>query len=168
MYMLLRMRDFIGYPFKPTKELGKLKIREDDSILDFGCGVGSFTIPLAQIVTKGTIHALDKQKYAIETVKKRAKKRRILNIRTIISDGETALENETIDVVVLFGVLPEIEDKARVLKELHRILKSEGSLSTRFCFHISKEEILELMKKTGLFTLKEQKGNILTYKKKEI
>ena len=168
MYMLLRMRDIVGYPFKPKKELKKLKIRKDDTILDFGCGVGSFTIPLAQIISKGTIYALDKQQYATETVERRAIRKGIQNIKTIISEGDTSLENETVDVAMLFGVLPEIKDKERVLNEMYRILKPEGFLSTRFCFHISKEEIIELMEKTGLFTLIKQKGKILNYRKKEI
>jgi len=167
-YMLLRIRDFIGYPFRPKKELKKIKIREDDIVLDFGCGIGSFTIPLARIVTKGTIYALDKQQYATETVERRAIRKGIQNIKTIISNGETSLENETVDVVMLFGVLPEIKDKERVLNEMYRILKPEGFLSTRFCFHISKEEIIELMEKTGLFTFIEQKGKILNYRKKDI
>ena len=66
--------------------------------------------------------------------------------------------------MVCYGVLLEIKDKESVLKELHRVLKPDGYLSTRFCFRIKKDRILEIMESTG-FSLTEQKGHILNFEK---
>ena len=51
-----------------------------------------------------------------------------------------------------------------MLKELHRVLKPDGYLSTRFCFRIKKDRILEIMESAG-FSLTEQKGHILNFEK---
>ena len=53
------------------------------------------------------------------------------------------MRNDSVDVVLFYGVLPEIKDKESVLRELHRVLKPDGYLSTRFCFRIKKDRILE-------------------------
>ena len=65
-YFLLRLRDKLGFPFKAEKELNKLNIRGGQKILDYGCGIGSFTFPAAKLVGReGRIYALDKQPSAV-------------------------------------------------------------------------------------------------------
>ena len=167
-YFLLGLRDKFGIPFKPENEVNKLNIGEGQKMLDFGCGIGSYTFPAAKLVgEKGKIYALDKQPLAIKKVGERAKKLGFNNIETILSDGDTGLPDENIDVILLYGVLPEIENKESLLKELYRVLKQDGYLSTRFCFRIKKEEILEIMEGTNLFSLREQRGHILNFSKKK-
>jgi SAM-dependent methyltransferase len=84
-------------------------------------------------------------------------------IETILSDGDTRLLDKSVDVILFYGVLPEIEDKEVVLKELHRVLNPKGYLSTRYCFRMKKEKLLPIVEATGLFSLKEQKGHILNF-----
>ena len=165
-YFLLWLRDKFGIPFKPAKEVKKLNLKEGQKILDFGCGIGSYTFPTAKLVgEKGKVYALDKQPLAIKRIKERARREKLYNLNTILSSQDTRLPDESIDVVLLYGVLPEIEDKKSLLRELHRILKTNGYLSTRFCHRIKRNEILEIM--TGLFTLREQKGRILNFSKEK-
>ena len=165
-YFLLRLRDKVGIPFKPERELSKLEIEEGQKILDYGCGIGSFTLPLASLVgEKGKIYALDKEPPAIKRIEERAKMEGFNNISTILSDGDTGLPDRNVDVVLLYGVLPEIKDKESLLRELYRVLKPRGYLSTRFCFRIKKEEVLEIVEATNLFHLTEQKDHILNFEK---
>jgi len=49
-YFLLELRNKLGIPFKPEKELNKLNIGEGQKILDYGCGIGSFIFPIADLV----------------------------------------------------------------------------------------------------------------------
>ncbi|RLF03263.1 MAG: hypothetical protein DRK00_08995 [Thermoprotei archaeon] len=63
-------------------------------------------------------------------------------------------------------MLPEIENKDFVLRELHRVLKPSGYLSTRYCFRMKRERVLEIIGATNLYSLVEQKGHILNFKKK--
>jgi len=167
-YFFLGLRDKSGIPFKPEEEINKLGLKEGQKILDYGCGIGSYTFPAAKIVgKKGKVYALDKQPLVIEKIEKRAKREGFSNIDTILSDRDTGLVDESIDVILLYGVLPEIEDKKSLLRELHRVLKPNGYLSTRFCFRIKKEELLEIIGRSNLFDLREQKGHILNFSKKK-
>jgi len=165
-YFFLGLRDKFGIPFKPKKELSKLNIEEGQKILDYGCGIGSFTFPVANLVSeKGKIYALDKQPSAIKWVEERAQKERFRNIDTILSEGDTGLPDESVDVILLYGVLPEIKSKEFLLRELYRVLKPNGYLSTRFCFRMKKDRVLEIMEATSLFFLREQKGHLLNFEK---
>ena len=167
-YLLLGLRDKLGIPFKPEEEINKLNIKEGQKILDFGCGIGAHTFPTAKLVGgKGKVYALDKRPLAIKKVEEMGKKGSLRNIDTMLSDGDTGLPDESIDVILLYGVLPEIENEEFVLKELHRVLKPSGCLSTRFCFRIKKERVLEIIKDTGLYSLNERKGHILNFSKKK-
>jgi len=168
-YFLLKLRDKFGIPFKPEEEINNLNIAEGQKILDYGCGIGSYTFPAANLVgRKGKVYALDKQPSAIKRVEGKAKVGGFSNIDTMLSDEDTGLPDESVDVILLYGVLPEIENKESLLRELHRILKPEGYLSTRFCFRIKKEKVLEIMEATDLFSLREQKGHILNFGKAKL
>lgn len=165
-YFFLGLRDRFGIPFKPEKEIKKLNLEKGQIVLDYGCGIGSYTFPAAKLVGKtGKVYALDKQPLAIRKVKKRAQKEGIYNIETILSDKKTELLDKSVDIVLLYGVLPEIEDKKSLLKELYRVLKPGGCLSTRYCFKIKKEKVIEIVKAIKLFSLIEEKDQILNFKK---
>jgi ubiquinone/menaquinone biosynthesis C-methylase UbiE len=74
-YFLLRLRDKLGIPFKPEEEIKKINLKAGQTVLDYGCGIGSCTIPAARLVGKGgKVYALDKQPLAIRKVKERAQK----------------------------------------------------------------------------------------------
>ena len=165
-YCILRLRGKLGIPFKPEKEMNKLNLEKGQQILDYGCGVGSYTFSAAVLVgEEGKIYALDKQPLAIERVKGKAEEKGFHNIEVILSARETGLPEGSMDVILLYGVLREIEDRGYLLKELSRVLKPGGRLSTRFCFRMKKDEVLKVVEATGLFVLKEQKGHLLNFEK---
>ncbi|MEA3442845.1 MAG: methyltransferase domain-containing protein [Chloroflexota bacterium] len=168
-YSLLGLRDKLGFPFKPEKELKKLNLEKGEKILDYGGGIGSYTFPAASLVgEEGKVYAVDKQSSAIKRVKEKARMEGINNIATILSDGDTGLPDKSVGVILLYGVLPEIKDRESLLKELYRVLKPNGYLSTRSCFRMKKDKVLEIMQATGLFSLREQKGHILNFEKSKI
>lgn len=165
-YFTLKLRDRTGVPFKAAEEIDKLNLEKGQQILDYGCGIGSYTFPAASLVGReGKIYALDKQPLAIKRVEEKAREKGFHNIEVILSDVKTGLSDGSMDVVLLYGVLPGIEDKESLLKELSRVLKPAGYLSTRFCFRMKKDEILKVVEATRLFVLKEQKGHILNFGK---
>ena len=99
-------------------------------LLDFGCGLGFNTIPAAEIVgPKGKVFALDVSGQAIEVLKKKAKKNNLKNIEIILSDCDTGLESNSMDIVYLHNTLPLIKNKKDVLDEIYRVLKINGRLS---------------------------------------
>lgn len=165
-YFGLKLRDKTGIPFRPSNEIKKLNIQKGQIVLDYGCGIGSFTIPASKLVGAiGKVYALDTEPYAIKKSKEKAEKEELHNIYIILSDMETGLSDESVDVILLIGVLPEVEDRQSLLGELHRVLNPKGYLFTRYCFRLKKEELLRIMDETGLYSLLEQKGHILKYEK---
>ena len=80
--------------------------------MDYGCGIGSYTFPIAKLVGKsGRVYAPDRQPVAVTRIGEEAKKQGLRNIITIISNRETDLHDDSVDVVLFYGVLLEIKDK---------------------------------------------------------
>ena len=76
-YWFLGLRDKIGIPFKPEEEVHKLDLKEGQKVLDYGCGIGSYTFPVAKLVgEKGRVYALDKEPLAIKKIKEKTQRGR--------------------------------------------------------------------------------------------
>ena len=117
--------------------LKRLGIRRNQTVLDFGCGYGTFTIPVARIVGKyGKVYALDKDGEALSTLMKKAMLAGLTNIERMETSGipEVELADATIDGALLFDVFhsyyfPEIEDRKKLLAEIHRVMKPYAFLA---------------------------------------
>ena len=111
--------------------LQQLGIRKGQTVLDFGCGSGTYTIPTAKIVGKeGRVYALDKDKEALDKVVQKAESAGLENIERIDTLGELTinLTGESVDVVLLFDVFhsyyfSQANDRRRLLNEIYRIMK---------------------------------------------
>ena len=146
-----KFRDFV----LPRKNiLAEVDIKPGFYILDYGCGPGSYTIVAARLVGEsGQVYALDIHPLAIQQVQKIAVRKRLTNIKTILSDCATGLPDESIDVVLLYDTLHNLSEPDEVLAELHRVLKPNAILS--FNDHHLKEEneIVAKITSKGLFKL---------------
>jgi len=140
--------------FRPRKNILKeVGLNEGFQVLDYGCGPGSYLIPVANLIgPSGKIYALDIHPLALEMVKKRAAQGRLANVITIQSDGLTGLPGQSLDVGLLYDVFHDLEQPGRVLRELHRVLKPGGILSFSD-HHLQEAEIISAVTKDGLFRL---------------
>lgn len=107
---------------------------------------------------------MDIHPLAIKAVDKKARKKRLTNIATILSDRDTGLPEESIDVILLYDTIHMIGDKQGLLKELHRVLKSDGLLSV-WAPHLKVNTTLEIVEENSLFSLREQDKGLLNFKK---
>jgi len=150
MSLAFKFRDFLLPREDVLKEVG---IKPGFHILDYGCGSGSYSVIVAELVgPTGKVYALDIHPLAVRQVQDIASKRRLTNVETICSDCATGLENAAMDVVLLYDIFHHLSDPQAVLKELHRVLKPDGILS--FSDHHMKEnEILSKITDKGLFKL---------------
>ena len=113
------------------KLLRQIGIREAQKVVDFGCGSGNYTLPAAKIVGQsGLVYALDKNKKVLDGLMHKAESMGMYNIYRleVSKDSEIPLDNESIDVVLLFDVLhfyyfPEEDSRKRLLHDIHRVLK---------------------------------------------
>jgi ubiquinone/menaquinone biosynthesis C-methylase UbiE len=118
--------------------LQQIGIRRGHTVLDFGCGSGTYTIALGKIVgEQGRVYALDKDKEALDELMQKAESVGLKNIKRMETSGklEIDLADESVDVVLLFDVFhsfyfPQAEDRRRLLGEIYRIIKPSAFLST--------------------------------------
>jgi ubiquinone/menaquinone biosynthesis C-methylase UbiE len=130
------------------KEVG---IKPGFRVLDYGCGPGSYIIPLAELVGEsGKVYALDIHPLAIRKVQNIASKKKLANVETILSDCKTGLHRNHLDVVLLYDVFHHLSDRDKVLQELHRVLKQDGILSFSD-HHMEERDILAEVANGGLF-----------------
>ena len=143
-------RDLLNPPKKKLNEAG---ITPGLHILDYGCGPGSYSIAAAKLVGQsGKVYALDIHPLAIQRLQQLVSRKGLTNVETICSDCATGLNDESIDVVLLYDTYHDLRDPHGVVDELHRILKPAALLS--FSDHHMKEDaIVSAMTKQKLFSL---------------
>ena len=146
------------------KEVG---IKPGFHVLDYGCGPGSYIIPLAELVGKsGKIYALDIHPLAIQKVQGIASEKQLSNVETIPSNCRTGLLDNSLDVVLLYDAFHDLSDPGGVLEELHRVLKPNGVLS--FSDHHMKEyEIVSQVTNGRLFRLSRKGKRTYGFSKEE-
>ncbi|VVB55970.1 Ubiquinone/menaquinone biosynthesis C-methyltransferase UbiE [uncultured archaeon] len=79
-------------------------------------------------------------------------KKQLTNVETICSDSKTGLPDNSIDVVLLYDVIHDLDNPDEVLEELHRVLKLNGILSVSD-HHMKENEIVSKVTNRGLFRL---------------
>ena len=158
-----KFRDFFLPRMNILKEVG---IKPGFHVLDYGCGPGSYIIPLAELVGEsGKVYALDIHPLAIRKVQDIASKKQLSNVETILSDCQTGLPDNSLDAVLLYDAFHHLSDPDVVLKELHRVLKPDRILSFGD-HHMKEKEIVAEVTNSGLFRLSRKGQRTYTFLKK--
>ena len=87
--------------------LERIGIRRGLTVLDFGCGSGTYTIPAARIAgEQGRVYALDKDKGGLGELMQKSESAGLRNIERMDTSGEIKIEltSAPVDVVLLFDV----------------------------------------------------------------
>lgn len=141
----------------PAQAIAEAGIRPGDTVLDFGCGPGGFSVQAARVAgEKGTVFALDILPLAARYVARRARKVGVTNIKTITSGLETDLSDRSVNVILLYDIFHHLSKPEPILAELHRVLMDDGVLSVSD-HHLTAERLVAGITASGLFRL-EQKG----------
>jgi len=117
-----------------VKFLKRIGLKSSQTVLDFGCRVGHYTIPAAKVVEdEGIVYAVDKEQQALDELRQKATDLNLKNIRIINTSGRVQidLENNSIDVVLFYDVLHyhKKKDREKLYAEAYRILKQDGLFS---------------------------------------
>ena len=124
-----QLRRKLNDPIKTLKGGG---IRPGQKVLEVGCGTGYFTICAAKLVgDKGLIHAIDIYPPSVECVTRNVRDAHLTNVNVSNTDAmDTKLPDNSFDLILLFGVIPApVLPLDRLLPEMHRLLKSNGTLA---------------------------------------
>lgn len=141
------------------KHLGKIPLKEGMTVVDYGCGSGRYTIPVAKLVgEKGKVFALDIHPLAISIVKKKATNEDLTSIEAILVDSyDTGIKESTIDLILLIDTFHHVSDQDALLHEIHRILKQDGLLFMD-PGHMKLKRAIEIVESNNLFTIVECQG----------
>jgi len=158
-----RLRQWL---MNPVKTLNGAGIAPGQTVLEVGCGTGFFTIPAAKSLgDQGFLVAMDPLLDYTRRVSKKVESAGLKNVRVVKRDAlYTGLDAASIDKVLLFGVIPFPSlPLNRLLPEMHRVLKPQGSLAV-WLFPISglvPKWILE----SGLFTFVGKQNGVYNYRR---
>ncbi|MCF8566093.1 class I SAM-dependent methyltransferase [Alicyclobacillus tolerans] len=121
----------------PEKLLQSLDLKPEDTVLDLGAGTGYFAIPAAKIV-ENTVYALDVQPKMLETLQSRVEQAGVKNVELLQGPIEhIPMNGEAVNHVIASLVLHEVEPLEQGVREIHRVLKPQG---TCMCLEWEKKE----------------------------
>jgi ubiquinone/menaquinone biosynthesis C-methylase UbiE len=113
----------------PQKIVGPY-VQPDMTVLDVGCGVGWFSIPMASMVGgRGKVLAVDLQPQMLDMLRRRAEKAGVADrIQLHQCEKDRLAIDLDVDFALVFAMLHEVPDQARLLGEIHACLKPGGKL----------------------------------------
>ncbi|MCE7980015.1 MAG: class I SAM-dependent methyltransferase [Caldilinea sp. CFX5] len=112
------------YVHKPEQILGDL-VAPGQTVIDLGCGMGYFTIPLAHLVGEsGQVIAVDLQRQMLCGVQRRAVQAGLQGrIQLHQCQTDTLDLYEAVDFALAFWMAHEVRDKERFFHEVVSLLK---------------------------------------------
>lgn len=118
----------------PATVIERSGIKPGMTVLDLGCGSGAFTTSVARAVgEQGRVYAVDIQPAMLQQLERKlaeAENRDIKNVELRQASAyELPFEDGSLDLVYMVTVLPEIPDRGRALREIRRVLKTDGILA---------------------------------------
>jgi len=150
----------------PVKTLQGADIQPGQTVLEVGCGTGFFTIPAAELIgDQGCLVAMDALSDYTKRVSKKVQAAGLENVRVVKCDAlDTGLDAASIDKVLLFGVIPFPSlPLNRLLPEMHRILKTKGTLAV-WLFPVS-GLVPKWILQSGLFTYVSKRNGVYNYRR---
>ncbi len=136
------LRRFLQEP----EEIVKPYVREGMHVLDVGCGMGFFSLPMARLAGEtGKVICVDVQEKMIGGLIKRAQKAGLSGRIDARTAGENSLNlgdvAGKIDFALLFALVHEVPDKERLFSEIYAVMKPTGKLLlAEPSGHVSKQE----------------------------
>jgi len=127
MSFTLSVRD-VSFPV--GKRLDRFGIDKGSVVVDFGCGPGSYVERASQIVgDAGRVYAVDVHPLAIKSIKEKARRKNLDNVVPVLSTGYPVdIDSHLVDVIYALDMFHHVKDARGFLRELHRLLKPNGTL----------------------------------------
>jgi ubiquinone/menaquinone biosynthesis C-methylase UbiE len=129
--MALVHHDIYGLLRDPANALTLAGVKEGQTVLEVGCGPGFFTVEAARMVGEnGSVIALDINPVAMEWIQWKIEQAGVSNIEPLLAEaGRTGLADASVDLAFVFGL--ELDGRAMepIYRELHRVLKTGGTLA---------------------------------------
>lgn len=114
---------------KPDFLLDQADVEAGWVCVDLGCGVGVFSIPLAQRVgEKGLVYAVDVSEEMLDILRSKKPPESLRLVRADLEKEAVPLDKGIADLCLATCILHEVFPPERLLREAYRLLKREGRL----------------------------------------
>lgn len=108
------------------------ELRPGMAVLDVGCGPGTITADLAELVAPGQVTAVDAAEDVLHQARGTATDRGLDNIRFAVADVHALdFPDDCFDVVHAHQVLQHVGDPVRALREMRRVCRPGGVVAAR-------------------------------------
>ncbi|WP_394837341.1 methyltransferase domain-containing protein [Pendulispora rubella] len=151
-------------PHAPRHVVEFLAPRPGERILEIGPGIGVHALPVANALAPGgRLQVLDAQQAMLDALSARAEQAGIENIDLRLGDACTLpFADASFDAAYLNGVLGELPDAPRALRELRRVLTPEGRLMIGETMldpdYVPERKLLQLTRDAG-FVVERKQGS---------
>lgn len=107
-------------------------LRPGTSVLDVGCGPGTITIDLAELVAPARVVGLDASPDVIEQARRTAVERGVRNVEFVVGDAYAlGFDADAFDVVHAHQVLQHLARPVEALAEWRRVVRPGGIVAAR-------------------------------------
>ena len=113
----------------------RAQLEDKRSILELGCGWGSFSLWAAERYPNSTIVSVSNSALQRAYIEKKAQKLGLKNLRIITADINTFSINETFDRIVTIEMLEHVRNHASVFEKIANWLKPDGRLFVHVFSH---------------------------------
>ena len=105
-----------------------LQLHGSETVLDYGAGSGVLTVPVAQALPAGIVHAVDESAEMLRFLRERVGGRYSYSVRPqLIENNRVDMANNCVDRVLAVNLLHEVIGE-EALAEMRRLLKPDGFL----------------------------------------
>lgn len=140
---------------KPEKLIGPF-VKEGMTVVDYGCGMGFFTLPMARLVGPGgKVIAVDVQEKMLNGMSRRARRAGLSErVKPVPTNGRDECVDDPVDFIAALYVVHELPDVNAFFVQMRRIMKPGAKiLMVEPRFHVTEAEFLESInaaRSTGL------------------
>jgi ubiquinone/menaquinone biosynthesis C-methylase UbiE len=115
---------------KPDEVLKALALRPGEVVADIGAGSGYFALRFARAVGEtGRVYAVDVSPDMVRHLNRRLRDAGVRNVVTVLSEaGDPLLPDASVDRFVIVNTWHHVEDQAKYLGLLRRMLKPGGQV----------------------------------------
>ncbi|MBW1836332.1 MAG: methyltransferase domain-containing protein [Deltaproteobacteria bacterium] len=152
MTAMMKLMDFFGK--HSSKNFKTLDLKPGQTVIDYGCGPARYIQNASNTVGEsGKVIAVDIHPLAIKKIQKKIDKYKLTNVETVLAEGyHTTIDSETADVIYALDMFHMIKQPKKLLVELSRLLKRDGTLIIEDG-HQSRSETIQKIEKAGVLKI---------------
>lgn len=126
--------------------LSKLKLKEDHTVLDIGCGTGSVTVEMALQCSRGKVVAVDQNEEAVKLTQANQQHFELSNIEALIGEAPDVLPDVLFDRIFIGGGSKKID---QIIEYAQSHLNDNGILAANTILLDSTYLILKALEKNN-------------------